>query len=117
MSTNVTLLDLSTRTELRYLAALTAAFRAGAGDTPFFLAGATARDLLLYYAHGIDPGRDTRDADFALMVPDWAAFEALRLRLLDGGRFVQNGRTAHKLIFDGVLDVDLISAISAPADR
>jgi predicted nucleotidyltransferase len=102
------LLDFSTKPELRYLAALAAAFRVGAGDTPFFLAGATARDLLLLYAHGIHPGRDTRDADLALMVPDWETFEAVRARLIAGGQFTPDGAVLHKLVFGGALEVDLI---------
>lgn len=102
------MLDFSSRPELRHLAALAAAFRAGAGDAPFFLAGATARDLLLHYAHGIDAGRDTRDVDIALMVSDWATFEALRSRLIAGGQFAPNGNVLHKLKFGGFLEIDLI---------
>lgn len=102
------MLDFSNRPELRHLAALAAAFRAVAGDAPFFLAGATARDLLLHYAHGIDAGRDTRDVDIALMVSDWATFEALRSRLISGGQFAPNGNALHKLKFGGFLEIDLI---------
>ena len=102
------MLDFSNRPELRHLAALAAAFRAGAGDTPFFLAGATARDLLLHYAHNIDAGRDTRDVDIALMVSDWATFDTLRSRLIAGGRFAPNGNALHKLEFGGFLEIDLI---------
>jgi len=102
------LLNFSNRTELRHLSALAAAFRAAAGDAPFFLAGATARDLLLQYAHGIDAGRDTRDVDIALMVSDWAAFEALRSRLIAGGQFAPNGNALHQLKFGGFIEIDLI---------
>ena len=108
MSTRPILLDFSNRPELHYLAALAGAFRAATGDSPFFLVGATARDLLLQYAHGINSGRKTRDVDLALMLPDWATFEAIRSRLLAGGRFSANGTALHKLVFEGFLEVDLI---------
>lgn len=103
-----TLLDLSSKTELTYLSELTRAFRRGAQDLPFFVAGATARDVLLQYAHGIHPGRDTRDADIALMVPDWASFRALRSRLISDGNFMPNGTVMHKLLFSGRIEVDFI---------
>lgn len=107
MFTSVILRDFSNRPELRYLAALAAAFRAGAGDAPFFLAGATARDLLLRFAHGIDAGRETRDVDIALMVADWSAFGAMRERLIAGGQFAPNGKALHKLMYGGI-EIDLI---------
>ena len=102
------MLNFSNRPELRHLSALVAAFRAVAGDAPFFLAGATARDLLLHYAHGINVGRDTRDVDIALMVSDWPTYEALRSRLIAGGQFAPNGNALHQLKFGGFLEIDLI---------
>lgn len=102
------MLNFSNKPELRHLAALAAALRAEAGDVPFFLAGATARDLLLHHAHGIEVGRDTRDVDIALMVEDWTTFESLRSRLIAGGQFAPNGNALHKLKFGGYLEIDLI---------
>ena len=102
------MLDFSNRTELNYLAELARAFGAAAEDTPYFLAGATARDLLLEHAHGINPGRNTRDVDLALMVGDWPAFESLRSRLINSGRFAPLGTTLHKLRFDDTYELDLI---------
>ncbi len=57
------MLDFSNRTELTYLADLVRAFGGVSGDMPYFLAGATARDLLLEHAHGINPGRNTHYLD------------------------------------------------------
>jgi len=102
------LLNFSNRTELNYLAELARAFGGAADDTPYFLAGATARDLLLEHAHGINPGRNTRDLDLALMVGDWPAFESIRLRLINSGRFAPLGSTLHKLRFDDICELDLI---------
>ena len=48
----------------------------------YFLAGATARDLILVNVHGLPPGRATRDIDFGIAVENWAQFELLKERLL-----------------------------------
>ncbi len=80
--TRNTLLDFSNRAELGYLADLARAVKGAAGDLPYYLAGATARDLLLEHAHGINPGRDTTDLDLGIMLADWKAFERLRLAAL-----------------------------------
>jgi predicted nucleotidyltransferase len=45
---------------------------------PFFLAGASARDMVLVNLWGQTPGRATVDIDFAFAVNDWAEFEHLR---------------------------------------
>src|SRR5580700_2778899 len=53
----------------------------------YFLAGATARDLILVNVHGLQPGRATRDIDFGIAVESWAQFELLKARLLASGGF------------------------------
>ena len=37
-------------------------------DCPFFVAGTTARDLVLVNVYGLSPGRATRDIDFGIAV-------------------------------------------------
>ena len=37
-------------------------------DCAYFVAGATARDLMLVNIHGLRPGRATRDIDFGIAV-------------------------------------------------
>jgi predicted nucleotidyltransferase len=101
-------MDFSTKTELRFLSELTAAFRVGAGDIPFFLAGATARDLLLHHAYGIDTGRKTHDVDLALMVPDWATYETIREHLIASGKFSADTKEKQHMTFDNMLPIDLI---------
>jgi predicted nucleotidyltransferase len=49
---------------------------------PYVLVGATARDLLLHYGHGAKIQRATADVDFAIEIPSWAAFDALKDSLL-----------------------------------
>lgn len=54
---------------------------------PYFLVGATARDLLLKHVFDVKVPRATKDVDFAVAVASWAEYEALRGRLLDSGVF------------------------------
>ncbi len=58
-------------------------------EIPALVIGATARDLVLHHYYGAEVSRATRDLDFAVQVPDWAAFEALKSKLLETG-FVQS---------------------------
>jgi hypothetical protein len=77
-----TSLDLSQQNDLRRLSALIAAVRAGAAGIPFFVAGATARDMLLWYARQIPTGRATKDVDIAVAVAGWTEFSEFKGRLL-----------------------------------
>jgi predicted nucleotidyltransferase len=106
--TEPTLLDFSNRTELDYLADLARALDDAAGDLPYFLAGAAARDLLLEQAHGINPGRNTRDLDLGVMLADWSAFQKARLALIESGQFAPLGDVLHNLRFQGIYELDLI---------
>lgn len=93
-------LDLSTDPDARPLAAIVAALQGVAAplDIGFLIIGAAARDLMLR-AHGLESPRQTRDVDFAFMVPSWAAFGALRDGLLGSGGFVaKDGPSLHRLM-------------------
>jgi predicted nucleotidyltransferase len=48
---------------------------------PYFLAGATARDLVLENIFGRAPGKLTRDLDFGFVISDWKQFENLKAAL------------------------------------
>lgn len=102
------MLDFSNRIELSYLAELADAIHRVSPDLSYFLVGATARDLLLDHAHNIDPGRTTNDVDLALTLDNWVEFERLRVRLIEGGQFAPIGNLAHKLLFEGGSELDLI---------
>lgn len=45
---------------------------------PYFIAGATAREILLHHVHDRSIGRRTRDIDIAVFVDDWPMFDALK---------------------------------------
>jgi predicted nucleotidyltransferase len=109
-------LDLSKQTELRWLSGLVRVVEASVGNLPFFITGATARDLILRYGYGIDAARKTHDVDFAFMVETWPAFEALCSRLLATGKFAAAPGNAHRLRFDSGMAVDLVpfGAIERP---
>ena len=78
----------------------------------YFLAGATARDLILVNVHGLQPGRATRDIDFGIAVEGWAQFHLLKEKLLATNEFSAS-RAQQRLIFAGSneglsMPVDLI---------
>ena len=102
------MLDLADKPGLRWLAALVADLRAAAPSTDVLLVGATARDVLLSYAHGIPLARATEDADVAFSVPDWAAFAAVRQQLLSSGRFQPTSNAVHMVRHEPGIRVDLI---------
>ncbi|MCP3670583.1 MAG: hypothetical protein GY814_09140 [Gammaproteobacteria bacterium] len=52
---------------------------------PFFVIGATARDLVLHHCYGAKITRATQDLDFAIQVSNWSAFETLKANLLASG--------------------------------
>jgi predicted nucleotidyltransferase len=91
-------LDFTDRAVLRPLAQLLAAVQAAAGQTPFLLMGAGARDLLLVHAHGVNPQRATEDTDLAMAVPSWDVFLAVRDALIASGDFKAEG-PLHRLWF------------------
>jgi predicted nucleotidyltransferase len=102
-----TSLDLSKKTELRWLAPLVLEVRAATQGAPWFLAGATARDLLFQHAYGIPTGRQTQDVDFAVMVESWETFQAIRARLIASQAFRDIRGVLHRLAF-GQIVVDLM---------
>ena len=68
--------------------------------------GATARDIVLHYGHGARIQRATRDVDFAIEVPDWIAFEALKDALCAQG--FRTAKAQHRLIGPADAVVDLV---------
>ena len=109
-------LDFSKKTELRWLVPLVSQVQAATQGAPWFLAGATARDLLLQHGYGIPTGRETRDVDFAVMVETWEIFQAIRGRLIAAGNFAEIQDTLHRLKSGGGIVVDLVpfGAIERP---
>jgi predicted nucleotidyltransferase len=104
-------LDFSAKPELRGLARVASALEAAAAPlgVEFFLMGAAARDLILRHAHGIEPTRATEDVDFATMVRDWQAYDALRTALIASGEFsARPGPATHRLRHTNGLPLDIV---------
>ncbi|HEY1342325.1 MAG TPA: nucleotidyl transferase AbiEii/AbiGii toxin family protein [Bryobacteraceae bacterium] len=72
---------------------------AGRVEVPFFLAGASARDIVLVNLWGQRPGRATADIDFAFALADWAEFDRLRQELLATKRFERVRRKEQRLMY------------------
>ena len=73
---------------------------------PYVVVGATARDMVLHYGHGAKIQRATSDLDFGVQVPDWAAFEALKVQLIEVG--FKETKTEHRLISPSNIQVDIV---------
>jgi predicted nucleotidyltransferase len=65
----------------------------------WFLTGALAREILLVHIHGCRPGRKTLDADFAVSLPDWKHFEALKAAMEGTNRFRPDPKVSHRMVF------------------
>ena len=84
---------------------------ARAMDCAYFVAGATARDLILVNVHGLRPGRATLDIDLGIAVENWEQFAILRERLIGTGEFVADRRALQRLTYQTAgfsVPVDLI---------
>lgn len=75
---------------------------------PFFVIGATARDIALDYGFGIQPSRATRDLDLGVQVADWEEFQALTKGLVASGEFVTSSATQRFFHKKSSLPVDIV---------
>jgi predicted nucleotidyltransferase len=80
-------------------------------DCAYFVAGATARDIVLVNIHGLRPGRATRDIDFGIAVENWDSFALLKERLVASGDFASDGRAQQRLTYS-----DRSAGFSIPID-
>lgn len=74
----------------------------------FVVAGATARDIVLWHVYGIRAERATRDVDVAVCAISWKAHGELIARLEATGLFKADARIEHSLTFED-------SAVGKPA--
>lgn len=75
---------------------------------PFFVAGATAREIILYHGYNIKTGTATKDIDFGIKVSSWDQFNHLRQGLLDTGDFIVKNKVKHKLYYKKKIPLDLV---------
>jgi predicted nucleotidyltransferase len=108
---NAALLDFSQRRELGLHAEVLADVQRVAVSlrTEVMIAGAFARDLNIFYAHGVDTHRESEDVDLGIAVADWDTFSTLMSQLTQGGRFRPVANRPHRLRHEPTdLPVDLI---------
>jgi len=81
---------------------------------PFFIVGATARDFVLGYGFGLNPGRATADVDIGVRVSTWAEFDQLKGGLVSGNKFRLQGNKC-RLLHENGTPVDLLPfGLSSP---
>ena len=74
---------------------------------PFFIVGATARDILLEVHWGIELKRATVDIDIAIFIENWDQFNRLQDELIGSTDFTPT-RDIHRLLFQEQLPVDIV---------
>jgi predicted nucleotidyltransferase len=74
---------------------------------PFFIVGATARDILLEVHYGIGSKRATVDIDIAVFIENWDQFKRLKDELIGTTDFTPT-RDIHRLLFKKRLPVDIV---------
>lgn len=83
-------------------------------DIPFFIVGATARDFVLEYGFGLNPGRATADVDIGVRVSTWAEFNQLKEGLVSGDKFRLQGNKC-RLVHENGTPIDLLPfGLSSP---
>jgi predicted nucleotidyltransferase len=71
---------------------------AGALGIPFFVLGATARDIIFGVLYDIPTPRATLDIDLALRVRDWDQYARLRAHMLATGEYTGDRDQHQRLI-------------------
>jgi predicted nucleotidyltransferase len=74
---------------------------------PFFVVGATARDILLDVSHGIGSKRATVDIDIAAIIENWEQFKRLKDELIRTTDFSPT-REIQRLLFRKSLPLDIV---------
>lgn len=111
-----TLLNLSSKIDKLFLAIFedleTAARQL---NIPYFIVGATARDIILNLGYNIPIGRATVDIDLGINVSSWEQFDQLKETLTNTGRF-SSRRAAQRLQYEDAIPVDIVpfGAIASP---
>jgi len=75
--------------------------------SPYFVVGATARDLILEQGLGLPSTRATDDADVGLCVSDWSKYQGVVKELITTGDFTKE-KEAQRFLFRGQLLVDFL---------
>ena len=82
---------------------------------PFFVVGATARDLLIHHGHNIPVGRGTLDLDIGVEVAGWKEFQQLKDALIGSGKFAPTKEPQRLIYANYLVDIVPYGGISANA--
>lgn len=74
---------------------------------PFFVVGATARDMIFEFGHGLSSKRATKDVDLGVRVSSWREFEKLKEALVASEHFTQT-KEIQRLLYGGELLLDIL---------
>lgn len=84
-------------------------------NQPYFIVGATARDLLLTHVFGLETGRATRDLDIGITVSSWDEFEETRTAFVQTAGFDPDPKVIHRLHKGGYpLDIIPFDGVESP---
>jgi predicted nucleotidyltransferase len=101
------LFDLSGKIDQQTVAVLSVVKKVADSLTiPFFVVGASARDIILNHCYGLKTPRMTKDIDLGVEVASWQQFNQLRESLLSTGKVSPTSKL-HSLKFDSVL-IDIV---------
>jgi predicted nucleotidyltransferase len=91
---NSTLLDISGKIDAPAVHALSGVKAAADSlNIPFFIIGASARDILLKHLYGFAQRRSTVDMDFGVFLSKWEDFSSLKTALIEEHGFERTGQT------------------------
>jgi predicted nucleotidyltransferase len=76
-------------------------------EIPFFVVGATARDIILEHQFDIDTRRATLDIDIGVFISGWDQFETLKNELIRSTNFVPS-QQKQRLIYNKNFPLDII---------
>lgn len=84
-------------------------------ELPYFIVGATARDILLIHVFGLATGLATRDLDIGIAVRDWDEFETVIAKLVKEAEFIRDTKILHRLHRDEyLLDIIPFQGVEGP---
>jgi predicted nucleotidyltransferase len=83
----------------------------------FFIAGATARDIVMEYIHKIKAPRMTKDIDIAVCVANWGEYKAFTDELLATGRFLKQAQKQRYIFESTFIDIIPFGDISGPDNK
>ncbi len=102
------LLDLSGKIDERTVTVLESITNVAASlEIPFFVIGATARDIVLGHGFGVEIIRATVDIDVAVQVSDWDQYLRLKEGLIATGNF-KSAKEAQRIRYHDELPMDIV---------